>query len=475
MLFNSQIFLIVFLPVVVLVFAALHRRRDHQLLALLAASLVFYAYWYPPMLALLIGSILVNWLIAGRIEIAPTRAAGWLAFGIAANLAVLGIYKYADFLAQTAAQFSGAKPGLFDLAMPLGISFFTFQQIAFLVDLRRGEADRPTLFRYGLFVSFFPQLIAGPIVRWQEIGKQFRDGVTDQAERWAMVASGLTLLVIGLAKKVLIADEIDPVVNAIFDAAGQGEVSTAAAWAGAVGFTLQIYIDFSAYSDMAIGLGRLFGIELPRNFNRPLRAVSIIDFWRRWHITLSEFLRDYLYIPLGGGRAGIPRQAMAVIVTMFLGGLWHGAAWTFVAWGCLHGFAIVTAHAARRMHVRPPALVGWALTLIFVIAAFVLFRAPDFQTAVTLWAAMIELTPGGLPSISSPGWRPLLMGSTSIDALTVLGTGLAMVLLLPAGHDIAPRLTRFRLVWAVSLAVAFCLLVIRLGNQAAYEFIYFQF
>lgn len=475
MLFNSQIFLIVFLPLTVLGFAALHRRRDLQMLALLAASLAFYAYWYPPMLGLLCGSILANWLIAGRIAAASRGAAFWLTLGIAANLAVLGVYKYADFLTQNVVSLTGAEARLFDLALPLGISFFTFQQIAFLVDLRRGEAERPTLFRYGLFVSFFPQLIAGPIVRWQEIGKQFRDGVADNAERWAMVASGLTLLVIGLAKKVLIADEIDPAVNAIFDAAGQGEISTLAAWAGAVGFTLQIYVDFSAYSDMAIGLGRLFGIELPRNFNRPLRATSIIDFWRRWHITLSEFLRDYLYIPLGGGRAGIPRQAMAVIVTMFLGGLWHGAAWTFVGWGCLHGIAIVTAHAGRRAGIRLPAILGWLLTLTFVIAAFVLFRAPDFQTAVTIWTGMISPVAGGLPSLQPPGWRPLLMDSGFADTMAILGMGLFVALILPAGHDIAPRLTRYRSVWAIGLAIAFCLLVIRLGNQAAYEFIYFQF
>lgn len=475
MLFNSQIFLIVFLPLVGLGFAALHRRRSHQMLLLLAASLAFYAYWDPAMLGLLIGSILVNWLIAGRIAADGKATISWLAIGIVANLTVLGIFKYADFFLETSAWITGAESTWLGLALPLGISFFTFQQIAFLVDLRRGDADRPSLLRYGLFVSFFPQLIAGPIVRWREIGKQFEIGVPDPSQRWAMVGSGLTLFAIGLAKKVLIADEISPAVDAIFGAAETGSVSSTAAWAAAVGFTLQIYIDFSAYSDMAIGLGRMFCIELPRNFNRPLRAPSIIEFWRRWHITLSEFLRDYLYIPLGGGRAGLSRQAMAVGVTMFLGGLWHGAAWTFIAWGCLHGAAIVIAHSAKRLGVSLPTLVGWLLTFLFVVFAFVLFRAPDFQTALTIWSGMVMPNPGGLPAIDPPGWRPMAFENRSQDALLIIGIGVSIALFAPASHVLASRLTRASTVWATGLAVVFCLLAIRLGNQAAYEFIYFQF
>lgn len=475
MLFNSQIFLIVFLPLVGLGFAALHRKRSHQMLLLLAASLWFYAYWDPAMLGLLVGSILVNWLIAGRIATSGTSTYSWLTAGVVANLTVLGIFKYADFFLETGAWISGTESTWLGLALPLGISFFTFQQIAFLVDLRRGDADRPSLLRYGLFVSFFPQLIAGPIVRWREIGKQFDIGVSDPSQRWAMVASGLTLFAIGLAKKVLIADEISPAVDAIFGAAETGAVSTSAAWAAAIGFTLQIYIDFSAYSDMAIGLGRMFGIELPSNFNRPLRASSIIEFWRRWHITLSEFLRDYLYIPLGGGRAGLSRQVMAVGVTMFLGGLWHGAAWTFIAWGCLHGGAIVVAHSAKRLGFSLPTLIGWLLTFLFVVFAFVLFRASNFQTALTIWSGMVIPSTGGLPAIDPPGWRPMAFENRWLDVLLILGVGVSLTLFAPASHALAGRLTRANAVWAAGLAIALCLLAIRLGNQAAYEFIYFQF
>jgi D-alanyl-lipoteichoic acid acyltransferase DltB (MBOAT superfamily) len=322
MLFNSQVFLLVFAPLTLLVWYRVAAHPRARVWTLVAASFLFYGYWEVRLVPLLAASILLNWLLARH---APRRLVAPL--GVAANLAVLGVFKYADFFAGTLAALLGREHTSFGIILPLGISFFTFQQISYLVDRARGRAPLYGLGNYALFVSFFPQLIAGPIVRHDQIIGQYhldplRDGLHERIGR------GLVLLAAGLVKKVAFADQLAGVADPVFSAVLENASLTPAdAWCGVLAFGFQIYFDFSGYSDMAIGLALLFGLVLPVNFEAPYRAVSVIDFWRRWHITLSTFLRDYLYIPLGGSRHGPARQALALLTTMLLGGLWHGAAW----------------------------------------------------------------------------------------------------------------------------------------------------
>jgi alginate O-acetyltransferase complex protein AlgI len=277
------------------------------------------------------------------------------------------------------------------------LSFTTFVQIALLVDLWRRRDAAPPFLNYAMFVAFFPHLIAGPIVRWTELGPQIADRNNFRLD-WANIKKGLTMFAIGLAKKVLLADSIGVHVAPVFDAAAAGQsITAAAAWGGALAYGMQLYFDFSGYSDMAVGLALLFNLRLPINFASPYRAVNIIEFWRRWHISLSHFLRDYLYIALGGNRRGVARRYLNLFLTMVLGGLWHGAGWTFVARGALHGIYLIANHgwrALRRAAKREPRsillgrVVGWALTLAAVTIAWVFFRAADFDAALTIVRAM---------------------------------------------------------------------------------------
>lgn len=395
MLFNSLAFLVGFMPIVLAGYAALAALRAHRLaIAFLAlASLFFYSWWNPAHLPLILASIAFNFVV-GR-SLARTRSRALLALGVAANLALLGWFKYAMFFA---AQF-GWSVG--EIALPLAISFFTFQQIAYLVDACNGKSGDGDIWDYALFVSFFPQLIAGPIVHHREMMPQFarRGGLR---LRWRDVGVGLTVFAIGLFKKVMIADSLDPAVDNGF--ASADDIDFLSAWGAATGWGMQIYFDFSGYSDMAIGLGRMFGIRLPLNFNSPYKAGSIIDFWRRWHITLSRFLRDYLYVPLGGNRRGRARRYVNLLTTMLLGGLWHGAAWTFVVWGALHGLYLAVNHGWRALwRGRPPSgpfarAAGWAVTFAAVTVAWVFFRAADFAQARAMLEGMAGLNGFLLPS-----------------------------------------------------------------------------
>ena len=402
MLFNSFTFLAGFLPVVMLGYHLLASAGDRRLALcwLVLASLVFYGWWYPPHLLLIGGSMALNLLIGMRLMGTPSMPL--LVAGIGANLALIALFKYADFgLSVLRSMGMGDVPEL-SIALPLAISFFTFQQIAFLVDASRGEvADRNPL-RYALFVSFFPQLIAGPIVRHREIAGQLRDRIGSPLTL-ENLALGAALIVIGLGKKVLIADPLAACSDPVFaDALAGRDPSLVEAWAGTLAFTFQLYFDFSAYSDMAVGLARLFGIGLPQNFDAPYRATSIIAFWRRWHMTLSSFLRDYLYIPLGGSHRGPSRQTMAIMVTMLLGGLWHGAGWTFLVWGGLHGIFLLVNHAwHRRTGTHRPSLLsdfaGLALTFLCVHLAWVLFRAESFASAWAIWMGLVGMNGVLLP------------------------------------------------------------------------------
>ena len=406
MLFNSYVFILGFLPITLAGYALLSRLAPrHAALAFLAAgSFVYYGYWAPRYLILVGCSILGNFVV-GRwlVRTAPGRRR-WLALAasVTANLALLGYFKYAGFFTETANLTLGTGLSVPQIVLPIGISFFTFQQIAFLVDTYRGVTGKQRFVDYCLFVMFFPQLIAGPIVHHAEMMPQFLQRGVYRVNR-SDLSVGLSIFGIGLAKKVLIADTMATWASPTFAAALAGSQPTfGAAWVLAYAF--QIYFDFSGYSDMALGLGRCFGIVLPLNFDAPYRAASIIDFWRRWHMTLSRFLRDYLYIPLGGGRRGRKRRYVNLMATMLLGGLWHGAGWNFVLWGGLHGFYLVMNHGwqavREQLGWRAPAnlLLRQALhagsvlvTFLAVCLAWVLFRAESLGAAGRLYAAMCGL------------------------------------------------------------------------------------
>src|SRR5579871_657835 len=344
MLFNSYPFIFVFLPVALFgYFASRHLGRQAPVIWLALASLVFYSFSNWPFVALLLASIAFNyfigWLLISRHLRSSSRLAV-LTAGVSGDLLVLGIFKYAGFLAANVnAVFATAF--VVNILLPVGISFYTFTQIAFLVDAYRGKVAHYALPHYALFVTYFPHLIAGPILHHRDMIPQFE---SDEAKRPnpRLVLYGLIIFGIGLFKKTGLADGIQPLVALAFH---QASPSFDQAWIGALAYTFQLYFDFSGYSDMAIGISLMFGIFLPLNFNSPYKAISIIDFWRRWHMTLSQFLRDYLYISLGGNRHGPLLRYANLMITMLLGGLWHGAAWTFVAWGALHGAYLCINHA----------------------------------------------------------------------------------------------------------------------------------
>jgi len=462
MLFSSQVFLIAFLPAVLAVFYFWAARPRLRAWLLIAASVVFYGYWDLRLVPLLVASVGVNWLFARAIG---AHAARWHAvIGVGLNLLVLGIFKYADFFANSLTALFGIEHSAWGIVLPLGISFFTFQQVSYLVDRARGRAPLYRFEDFVLFVTFFPQLIAGPIVRHNEIIQQYalhplRAGFDE------MFSRGLTLFVIGLAKKTLLADQLSPLADPLFSASAAGTaLGMADSWLAAAAFGLQIYFDFSGYSDMAIGLALLFGFALPVNFNAPYRAVSVSEFWRRWHMTLSRFLRDYLYIPLGGSRHGAARMIFALMVTMLLGGLWHGAAWTFVVWGGFHGLALAIQRLWGRVGIALPRMVGWALTMLIVFFAWVMFRAESFASAWALWASMLGAGEGGLGFVLG---RP--------EDLWIIGLGAAVVLALPTSQRLALDRLRPSCLAATATGALALYVALLVGGGRAVEFIYFQF
>ena len=391
MLFNSFEFLFCFLPLTWFLFhlACSKKIIDVAMACLVVASLFFYSYWNPPFVFLILFSILFNYSFGRIIERSLDKGSGarvCLIFGVMINLSLIAYFKYFNFFAENILLLMNVSWTDWELFLPLGISFFTFQQIAYLIDCYHGKAREHNFMHYALFVSFFPQLIAGPIVRYDEMIPQFENLKTYVFNR-KNVFFGLTLLSIGLFKKVVIADSFSLPVSAIFD--GSQDVTFFDSWFGALAYTAQIYFDFSGYSDMAIGLGSLFNIKIPINFNSPYKSSSIIDFWRRWHISLSTFLRDYLYIPLGGGHKGAWRKTGNLMVTMLLGGLWHGAAWMFVCWGGLHGIFLCINHLWKKRGFPLPKMIGWAITFLAVTFAWVLFRAPSCERALDIYKGMM--------------------------------------------------------------------------------------
>jgi D-alanyl-lipoteichoic acid acyltransferase DltB (MBOAT superfamily) len=510
-LFNSHIFILLFLPITLASFFLLGRLPDTRpaRLWLLIASLVFYGWWSWLYLGLLLLSMAINFALGRGIlfwrDRRPGGSRGLMVLGVAGNIGLLAWYKYASFVMQNVGALTGLEFAVAGVVLPLAISFYTFLQIAFLVDCRSGRAEPYGLLDYTLFVTFFPHLIAGPIVHHHELIPQFHRGATYRF-RSADVAAGLTFFTIGLIKKLVIADPVGALSTPVFQTAALAPPGLAEAWVALLAFSIGLYFDFSAYSDMAIGLARMFGIRFPYNFDSPYRATSVIDFWRRWHMTLSRFLRDYVYIALGGSRLGTGRRNANLLVTMVLGGLWHGAGWTFVIWGALHGLYLLVNHAWRsrvgrariagrdRTLGRIPA---WSLTLLAVMFAWVFFAAPDLPAAAAMlaglgglqgWmqpahAELVGLTWAGGPAalVEAIGGMRLLTAAISFG---MLGLGILLVLGAPNSQQIVdggegevtmPWLLRFRPhpVSAAAAAMAFLLALALMADVK--EFVYFQF
>ena len=494
MLFNSYAFILGFMPLTLLLFHGLRAaglvRSSIGLLALL--SLGFYGWWNPIYLLLIVPLIAANFALAASIAPRagrrPRAAKPLLLLGIVLNLATLGYFKYANFFVDNLNALAGLDLFLGKVVLPIGISFFTFQKIAFLVDAYRGKVDRLNFIDYALFVTFFPQLIAGPIVHHSEVIRQFREQTTVSMPT---IALGVTIFTIGLAKKVVLADTAALYASPLFDAVAAGARPDAlAAWGAALAYTAQLYFDFSGYSDMAIGAGLLFGIRLPVNFASPYRAESIIDFWHRWHITLSRFLRDYLYVPLGGNRKGPARRYVNLLITMVLGGFWHGAGWTFVVWGALHGFYLVVNHLWRvlRGHSGGGSALstplerrlGQAITFVAVVVAWVFFRSEDVGSAVQMLLAMAGSNgAGGLESVDGAA---ALLVSTALLAIAWFAPN-TQELTGYEGPEGAYAATEARRPpplrwqpsagWAVAIGCLFGIALMLMSKVS--EFIYFQF
>jgi len=539
MLFNSYIFIFVFMPATVAGYFVFGRlSRDWALGWLIVASIFFYAWWNPLNVLIMTPSVLINYVLARLLvrlsdEDNPHPAARWvLAAGLVFNILFLGYFKYINFLRSSVNDVLGTDFILTAVILPLGISFITFQKIAFLFDVHGGRVKSFTFRDYALFVLFFPQLVAGPIVHYREIVPQFQ--ASDGRLRQGDFAIGLTLFVMGLFKKVVLADSIGPLVTPIYEQAAAGvPISFFLAWMAALGFTLQIYFDFSGYSDMALGLARMFGFRLPQNFNSPLRASSIVEFWLRWHMTLTRFLTAYVYNPLSlrltrkrlaSGQRGLSGRNTSLaafitlllfptMLTMLLSGVWHGAGYTFVIWGLLHGAFLSANHAWRFVAPRfwPKSVpydrvmtpVGHVLTIVLVAISMVFFRAPTMSGALDIFGGLFGLNGFALPRalyemlgsgwLQNLGWTVVVWESEDFVKLAALIVALlGVALFLPntqeilAKHEPAhgfkggtPGSTSLNvewspsLLWAGGIALAAVIAVFQLSGPS--EFLYWQF
>jgi D-alanyl-lipoteichoic acid acyltransferase DltB (MBOAT superfamily) len=487
MIFSSVEFIFIFLPITAVLFALMRRFAGvgAALGVLTAASIVFYGVWRPQDVPLLVGSIIVNWLLSTLIEparvagedvsspaapagpfarwIKPSRSLSWAALcvGVIGNVALLFWFKYAVFASTVATQAGLLNHPLAAKLLPLGISFFTFVQIAYLIDRYKGLAPLAGFWRYLLFVSFFPHLIAGPIVHHASMMPQL-EHPKPTAQTFALA---LFIFAVGLAKKTLLADPLGEVADFWFDPHHVNGLATLNAWGVVICYTMQLYFDFSGYSDMAIGLALMFGVQFPWNFLSPYKSTSISQFWRNWHITLSNFLKDYVYIPLGGSRVGKWRNAGNLMATMLIGGIWHGAGWPFILWGGLHGIALVINHRWSAMKLVMPAIFGWALTTATIVAGWVLFRAKSFGDAAAFYRSM--LGHGTVGRVTYDG--------TLVTALPYLLLAIFIALLLPNTKQLSERF-RPNVTWALGTSVLMGLaMMFILGKVAPPEFLYYQF
>jgi alginate O-acetyltransferase complex protein AlgI len=460
MLFNSYQFLLIFLPAAIVICRLADNHPRARTWVLITISLAFYGYWDVRFVPLMVGSILGNWYAARRY--AATKDRGIIPTAIICNLAALGIFKYTNFFVDNLAALTGTPIAHVSLVLPLGISFFTFHHIMYLIDLGRGRAPTFALDRYALYICFFPQAISGPLARWNEVMHQFGQRVF--APGWERrCALGAAFVIVGLLQKTMLADPLSTVIDPIYARADLGPVIGGEAWM-ALAFAFQVFFDFAGYSDVAIGVALVFGVELPRNFDAPFRATSMIEFWQRWHMTLARFLRDYLFTPLsrlhiGGTRQRVPRLLTALLITMSLCGLWHGAGWHFVIWGGLQGLGLVFAATWRTNLPSLPAVVGWAATISFFVVTSVFFRANSLDAAWHIYQGLTIL-----PDDFHPEGRNVLIAA------------LLAAIALPPSHEICRRLTEIpKLTLATAFGVAAAVILIAMSDRPNYQFIYFQF
>lgn len=458
MLFQTHVFLLTFLPIVVLGWYGLANLPAAREWFLILASLVFYGWWDVRCLPILLGMGTLTW-VAAAASTRLTKANGRrvLLGAIVLNFAVLAFFKYAAFIAENMAAAVGLQAPPMSIVLPIGISFYTFELVSYLIDLGWRGAPLYGVRHFSLFVTFFPRLIAGPIVRHDEVIPQFqqhplRDGAEERFAR------GLLVLTLGLAEKVAIADQLAPIADAVFQV-GASPPPLLSAWSGALAFTFQLFFDFAAYSQMAIGIALMLGIMLPPNFEAPYAATSLRDFWRRWHMTLSRYLRDYLYIPLGGDRQPWRGYAITTLFTMGMCGLWHGAGWLFVAWGLMHGIGLLVCRAWQTHGFPLPSVTGWALTFVFVVFGWVLFRAPNIEVANAIFKGML-----GMNGLGGTLQQPLLIFVAA--GLSLIHPPLYQRLLA------SPTLPQFV---AVGAGLGLAALIFATGGGTPQNFIYFQF
>lgn len=501
MLFTTATFVVAFLPIALIVFFLIGRRSE--VLAsvwLFAASVFFYGYWMPEFTLLLLGSIAINFSIGRRIGLAleqPERLLfglavpkSWLIAGVLFNLGLLAYFKYANFFVDNLSAALDFEWDIGRIILPIGISFYSFTQIAFLVDTWQGKVREFRPIHYGLFVTYFPHLIAGPVLHHAQMMPQFGNKAVYRFNA-AHFFAGMAIFAIGLFKKVVLADGVAPYADAIFIPVDGGQLpGVGEAWLGALAYTFQLYFDFSGYSDMAVGLSWMFNIRLPYNFDSPYKATSISDFWRRWHISLSTFLRDYLYIQLGGNKKGAISRYFNLSVTMVLGGLWHGASWSFVLWGALHGAYLMVNHGFRAVsgrfgwsvmldRSRAFTVFAWVLTFTATAIAWVFFRAQTNEGAVRMLVAMAGFS-GATDGADVLLWNAGLDGV--VGAGWCLALGLAAVSL-PNSNALGERLMQ----WfrqsrdaciaggGAAAAVVLLLVILNGARNSVSAFIYFNF
>ena len=483
MLFNSYEFIFAFLPLTFFIYFYLNSKRLTVAAKgfLVFASLFFYSWWNIIYLPLILGSILFNFMVgSGLSRSSKFSKKSVLVFGIVANVALLGYFKYSDFFISNFNFATGLHIELLHLLLPLGISFFTFTQIAFLVDSYKGKVQEYDFLNYALFVTFFPHLLAGPIIHHADMMPQFASR-WNMAIRYRNVAAGLFLFSIGLFKKVVIADTFATWANNGFDVATS--LNLIEAWATSLSYTFQLYFDFSGYTDMAIGVSLMLNIKLPANFNSPYKARDIQDFWRRWHITLSKFLRDYIYIPLGGNRVSNYRNSFNLFSVFLIGGLWHGASWMFVLWGALHGVAMVIHRIWKDMGFKMHGLLAWFITFNFINITWVFFRAKHWDDALKVLGGMVSLDNFVLPQMLA---MKLAFLSTygvvfgdylgditgNIKTLVIIFLSLLFVLIFKNSMQKLEsfKLNAFHLIFSISI-----LLVALSVQNSVSEFLYFNF